>query len=521
MSDPAAPRISGHMLLFNLVLVLILLVGAFLRFSGIDWGEYSFMHPDERFLLMVGSVIEPVESWSEYFDTAISSLNPHNRGHGFYVYGTLPLFLARYLVQSVYCRSGLVEMTDVGRFLSASADLLIVLLVAFIAVRLYGKRVALLAAAFSAATVLQIQQSHYYTMDPFATLFTVLAVYFAVQVAMEARPDHLHQSSARLAKIVADPLFFSSLGFGIALGCAVASKINAAPVAMMLPAALAIRLTRVPVEQRQRLFIEYFWFLVMGAVTSILIFRLFQPYAFSGPGLLGILPNDAWVANIREQRLQAAGDIDFPPALQWARRPVWFSLQNIVLWGFGLPLGLLAWTGFLWAGWRMWKGDWRRHILLWGWVAFYFTWQSLQFNPTMRYQYPIYPFLAIFAAWAVVTLYERGWRKFSSADQDIAQPGRGLAWNRILATIIAGVVLLGTYAYAFVFLNIYTSPFTRVEASYWIFQNIPGPLNLRIQTPEGVYNQPLPYAYDYTLRPECLFQNHSGPTRVGSCRRST
>jgi YYY domain-containing protein len=505
MSDPAAPRISGHMLLFNLVLVLILLVGAFLRFSGIDWGEYSFMHPDERFLLMVGSVIEPVESWSEYFDTAISSLNPHNRGHGFYVYGTLPLFLARYLVQSVYGRSGLVEMTDVGRFLSASADLLIVLLVAFIALRLYGKRVALLAAAFSAATVLQIQQSHYYTMDPFATLFTVLAVYFAVQVAMEARPAHQHQPSSRLAKIVAHPLFFSSLGFGIALGCAVASKINAAPVAMMLPAALAIRLTRVPVEQRQRLFIEYFWFLAIGAVTSILVFRLFQPYAFSGPGLLGILPNDAWVANIREQRIQAAGDVDFPPALQWARRPVWFSLQNIVLWGFGLPLGLLAWAGFLWAGWRMWKGDWRRHILLWGWVAFYFTWQSLQFNPTMRYQYPVYPFLAIFAAWAVVTLYDRGWRKVSTSEQDLTQPSKSLAWNRLLAGFIGVVVLSGTYAYAFAFLNIYTSPFTRVEATYWIYQNIPGPLNLRIQTPEGVYNQPLPYAYDYTLRPGMPF----------------
>ena len=505
MREHAPPRLTRHALIFNLALVLILLVGAFLRFSGIDWGEYSFMHPDERFLLMVGSAIEPVESWSEYFDTAISSLNPHNRGYGFYVYGTLPLFLARYLVQAVYGHSGLVEMTDVGRLLSASADLLIVLLVSFIALRLYGKRVALLAAAFSAATVLQIQQAHYYTMDPFTTLFTVLAVYFAVQLATQARVSPLQQPTSRLAKIVAHPLFLSSLGFGIALGCAVASKINAAPVAMMLPAAFAIRLTRVPAEQRPRFIIEAFWFLAMGAVTSILVFRLFQPYAFSGPGFLGILPNEAWVANIREQRAQAGGDVDFPPALQWARRPVWFSLQNLVLWGFGLPLGLLAWAGFLWAGWRMWKGDWQRHILLWGWVAFYFTWQSLQFNPTMRYQYPVYPFLAIFAAWAVVALYDRGRRQFSPAQQDMERPNKRRGWNRLLAVFIGGVVLLGTYTYAFAFLNIYTSPFTRVEASYWIYQNIPGPLNLRIQTPDGVYNQPLPYAYDYTLRPGMPF----------------
>jgi 4-amino-4-deoxy-L-arabinose transferase-like glycosyltransferase len=521
MSESIAPHTSRHTLIFNLALVLILLVGAFLRFSGIDWGEYSFMHPDERFLLMVGSAIEPVESWSEYFDTAVSSLNPHNRGHGFYVYGTLPLFLARYLVQSVYGRSGLVEMTDVGRLLSASADLLIVLLVFVIALRLYGKRVALLAAAFSAATVLQIQQSHYYTMDPFATLFTVLAVYFAVQITTQAHSENLSLQPSRLAGIIAQPLFMNSLGFGIALGCAVASKINAAPVAMMLPAALAIHIVRVPVEHRQRISIQAIWFLVMSAAVSILVFRFFQPYAFSGPGFLGLLPNEAWVANIREQRLQAAGDVDFPPALQWARRPVWFSSQNMVLWGFGLPLGLLAWAGYLWAGWRMWKGEWQRHILLWGWVAFYFTWQSLQFNPTMRYQYPVYPFLVIFAAWAVVALYDRGRRKFSSVDQGIAQPGRDLAWNRILATIIAGVVLLGTYAYAFAFLNIYTSPLPAWRLLTGSSRTSPARSTCASRPPTAsTTSRCLTLMITLCVR-ECRFRNRSGPTRAGFCRRFT
>lgn len=520
-----------------MTLIMILLVGAFLRFSGIDWGEYSFMHPDERFLLMVGSSIEPVDSLSEYFDTANSSLNPHNRGHGFYVYGTLPMFLARYLVQAIYGQSGLVEMTDAGRFLAASADLLIVLLVYIIANRLYGKRVALLAAAFSAGTVLQIQQSHYFTMDPFITLFTVLAIYFSVQIATGSWPSQPGRSSTveleqavpaevpslettgqrmhafapqtqqagrlqtQIGRVVTHPLFFYSLAFGFALGCAVASKINAAPVAIMLPAALAVRLALVPTHERQARLVEALWFLALGAVTSILVFRIFQPYAFSGPGFFGILPNDAWIANIREQRIQATGDIDFPPAMQWARRPVWFSFQNMVLWGMGLPLGILAWAGFLWAGWRIWKGDWCRHILPWGWVAFYFTWQSLQFNPTMRYQYPVYPFLAIFAAWAVVELYDRGRRSGWS----LLKTSPGLAWSRSLAVIAAGAVLLGTFAYAFAFLGIYTSPFTRVDATHWIYQNIPGPLNLRIQTSQGIYNQPLPFAYDYTLRPGMPF----------------
>ncbi len=102
---------------------MILLVGAYLRFIGLNWGEYQYLHPDERFLIWVGSDISPVEKFSDYWNTATSSLNPHNRGHSFYVYGTLPLILTRYVVEWVYGHSGFNEMTDLGRMLSAIFDL--------------------------------------------------------------------------------------------------------------------------------------------------------------------------------------------------------------------------------------------------------------------------------------------------------------------------------------------------------------------------------------------------------------
>ena len=80
------------------LLVCVLLFGAYLRTRGLYWGEYQYLHPDERFLVWVGSDISPVESLSAYWDTATSTLNPHNQGHSFYVYGTLPMFLTRYVV---------------------------------------------------------------------------------------------------------------------------------------------------------------------------------------------------------------------------------------------------------------------------------------------------------------------------------------------------------------------------------------------------------------------------------------
>jgi YYY domain-containing protein len=517
--------------IYEFLFLIVLVLGAYLRFNGIDWGEYSFMHPDERFLLHVGSSIRPVSSLSEFFDTARSSLNPHNVGHNFYVYGTLPMFLARYVVEWVHGQSGFIEMTDVGRPLSALADLLTLVLVYATAGRLYGKRVAVLAAAFLAFAVLHIQQSHFFTMDTFITAFTFLAIYFAVRVVTDspgwkASPDEkqgatvylpvdqeepeieevqadeegvrLHsfalfadpESSlgAQIRTFMAHPLFILSVGFGIALGMAVASKLSAAPVAFMLPAAAGIYLLTIPAQERQAVAIRVFGYLVLAAVVSVVVFRIFQPYAFSGPGFFGILPNEAWVRNIQEQRIQAAGDVDFPPAMQWARRPIWFSAQNMVLFGMGLPFGLLAWGGFLWMGWRILQGQWRSHLLLWGWIAFYFIWQSLQFNPTMRYQLPVYPALAIVAGWTIVELAK------------LKRPSQNT--GRIMAALIGAPVLIATLAWAFAFSGIYTRPFTRVDASYWIYQNIPGPINLHVETNAGVDNHIVAFPYNHHIQPD-------------------
>ncbi|MGD9092779.1 MAG: DUF2298 domain-containing protein, partial [Anaerolineales bacterium] len=546
MSKTTTNTTRRRALIIDILLVVVLLVGAYFRAIGIDWGEYQYLHPDERFLVWVGTDITPVKclddsipanacpaqdkvwmSWGEYFDTATSTMNPHNRGHGFYVYGTLPLFMARYAVEWIYGHSGFNQMTDVGRPLSALADLLTVLLVFLIAARVYDRRVGVLAAAFSALAVLQIQLSHFFTVDTFLNFFTWLAIYFAVRVAggrwwtnpptpgddndpdaeQEGESDLLPTSpetktslpfKQHLSGFIKHPYFRLSIAFGFALGCAVASKLNSLPVAIMLPAAFVLTFTPLSTADRKRRAIDTFAYLVLAAVVSILVFRLFQPYAFSGPGFLGIKPNPLWVNNILEQRNQAAGDVDFPPALQWARRPVWFSAQNLVLWGLGLPLSLLAWVGFLWIGVRILKGEWLEHVLLWGWTAFYFVWQSLQFNPTMRYQLPIYPALAVFAGWAVIKLWDQS---LSEIPSKFAFSGK-LKVRRLLAVLIGGVVLIATVAWAFAFTRIYERPITRLEASRWIYQNVPGPINLQIQTTAGTYNQPLPYPTGHTITAE-------------------
>ena len=531
---------QGKALIFDLLLIGVLLIGAYFRLVGINWGEYQYLHPDERFLVWVGSDITPVKcldasypleacppdqkswlSWGEYYDTVNSTLNPHNRGHKFYVYGTLPLFMARYAVEWIYGHSGFVEMTNVGRPLSVLVDLLTVFLVYLIGSRVYDRRVGLMAAAFSAFVVMQIQLSHFFTVDTFLNFFTWLAIYFALRVAGQSwfaakvkseeletenageiggeSPDLKLITKQKLVDFIKHPYFRYSLAFGFALASAVASKLNAAPVAIMLPAAFGLTFVPLSAQERQRRFLKAFVYLVLAALVSLVVFRIFQPYAFSGPGFFGIMPNPDWVANIREQRIQAAGDVDFPPAMQWARRPIWFSGTNLVLWGLGLPLGILSWAGFLWIGLRMLRGDWLRHVLLWGWTAFYFVWQSLAFNPTMRYQLPIYPALAIFASWAVIRLWDHI-PKSAHEIEDNRRPSNS-NFFRILAVLVGVFVLVATFIWAFSFTRIYDRQITRLEASRWIYQNIPGPINLRIQTSEGNNNQPIPFPYGQTVSP--------------------
>ncbi len=499
--------------MYDLVFLVIFLGAGWLRFSGLQWGEYSYLHPDERFLVWVTADLRPVESLGEYFDTAHSTLNPVNQGHGFFVYGTLPLFITRYTVNAIYPEPGWNEIQDVGRTLSALADLGVVLLVYLIGRRTADERLGLLAAAFSAVAVLQIQQAHFYTVDSFVNLFSTLAIYLAVVIATL----HTRQRGALLSL---------SVGFGVALGCAVASKLLAAPVAVALPTAMAVlymrRRGRLDIEDRDdwRLAREMMGVLVLAALTSLVIFRLAQPYTFSGPGFFNLWPDEKWLAGIQEQRAQAGINVDFPPAMQWARRPVTFSLGNMVVWGMGLPLGGLAWAGFLLAGALLLRQAWARRRgvvdaegerpppelnlgwwLLWLWTAGYFTWQSLQFNPTMRYQLPIYPTLELFAALAVVWLVDRG------ATATRLRTGRWLRLAGWAGLALGAAVLTATALYAFAFNQIYLRPMTRVAASRWIYENIPGPINLSGRTISGeARTQILPFSEGVRLQNDAPYR---------------
>ena len=129
-----------------------------------------------------------------YFDARCSPLNPHQTGHGFYVYGTFPLFLAHFgsqlLRDATQAGLPLVDFQSghlVWRGLSAFFDLFTVLLIFALGQRIHNRWVGLMAAALYAAAPLAIQKAHFGTTNAIAACMVTLALYFAVAVQQRGK----------------------------------------------------------------------------------------------------------------------------------------------------------------------------------------------------------------------------------------------------------------------------------------------------------------------------------------------
>ncbi len=130
--------------------------------------------------------------------------------------------------------------------------------------------------------------------------------------------------------------------------------------------------------------------------------------------------------------------------------------------------------------------EWMRHALPIIWAAGMFLFMGTRAVMSVRYFLPIYPFLALCAAWALLAVWD--W-----AAGRAHESGRALGSDRTqasplraaLAGTLITLVLGGTAGWAYGFTNIYRTDNTRVRAARWIYQNVPGPVNVYLTDPSG------------------------------------
>ena len=455
-------RIPFNRLTPRIVLLLILASAAIFRYAGNSWDSYQLLHPDERFLLMTVSSLKLPSGIGEYLDEARSPLNPLNHGHATFAYGTLPTTGLR-AVSALLGLNDLSDLAALGRFLSATLDLGVVVWLYLLAMRLYrDRRIALLAAFFYAAAVLPIQQAHFFVVDPFLNFFLTAALYFLV------RYDKA-------------PGWRSSAAMGLFLALAMACKISAGLFVVAILGVYARQTRRAAPGRRGTAILQ---FLFVG-LTGFAVFRLVQPEAFRFASLWNPLPSARWLNSLAETLAVASGEVDLPSSDQWAgRTPLLFPWLNMVIWGTGIAAGIAAWAGWAVAARRLLLGRHRLHLAPVLWIGGLFLYQGTRWIFTMRYFLPLYAPLFVLGAWLLVRWFD------ISAHHGIPRP----PWwrRRGLALAACGFAAAASLFWALAFTAIYRTSHSRVAATRWIYAHLPKGTSLANE----VWDDPLPLRMD-------------------------
>jgi YYY domain-containing protein len=445
-AHPFASLVNRRSRVFIALLLLLILAGAgVVRLAGNAWDSYQFLHPDERFNLMVASSLGWPSGVGAYLDESASPLNPRNRGHAFYAYGTMPVTVLR-AVSAWRGPIDLEHLARAGRVQSALTDLATVWCVYLFAVAVYSdRRIGLFAAFLYGCSAFAIQQAHFFVVDPPLNLC-------------------LTSSLCCLAHYQRRGAWAHALGAGVCIGLGAACKITAV---YLLPIVLLTIFVRArgsgslfSASSRTALrFIPVF-------VLALLTFRLADPTAFASANPLSFVPSPRWLANLAESARLASGEADVPPGIQWAGRiPLAFPWTNMVVWGFGIAAGLTAWLGWGIAAYRLARRRRMVHLIPVSWVALLFFYQGTQWVTTMRYFLPLYGALCVLAAWLLVRWTQIARRRSSRRGPVLRSPG--------IAAASSIAVALASLLWAVAFTAIYRAPHSRIAASEWIYRNIP------------------------------------------------
>lgn len=480
-----APAAEGPGLsrLARAALLLLVLAGVSCRFAWVRWDDGQLLHPDEYGLTGTLTKLSFPKSAAEWFDTARSPMSPYARydREGRAIPGGAPDAAMRWGQWPQLIVRGVAELLSVdaprggpdftrfdalrilGRRLSALSSVATLGLLFLLARRVAGRGVALLATALAALAPLALQQARFLTVDGFAALFATAALLPAARIAAPGeRAERPPWGDAAL--------------FAVLAAMSVASRLNLAPIVLLLPAAL---LAGGRGEKLLPLLRRAAGPALLGAVVFLGTFRVTHPMSFRAPRgettILTTALNPDWLRNVELARAESALESSAPPAEQWAGRTrVLFPAKNTFLWGLGLPGGPLALAGLVLVAGALRAGRRRPEgalFLLAAWTAGFFLFMAARPVSSVRYFLPLYPLFALFGALALARL---------------APPGAGAARR---AT--AGGLLLLALAWAWGFTGAWRAPNTRIAASRAIYATFPAATNLLLDEGAGPRRIPL------------------------------
>nr|MCU0304688.1 hypothetical protein [Thermoanaerobaculales bacterium] len=323
----------------------------------------SSLHPDER---QVGYVTERLDSW---FDDP-----------GFFAYGSLHFQAIRAIASVLRLESGSSGLISAGRALSLLSSMLVLALGWLLADRAWGRRTADLFLLLAAWVPLDLQQSHFATVEAHHTAWIVLALAASFWLATAGGGPAAAVAGAAVGASLAVKVASLALGLPLAIALLLAARTRG-PVELGRLAALAFasgatvfwicqpwafaegRPPAVLIAStaaaaaalgaaagrsrglRSALIILGCLSLVIGLVQAAGLVGLAGDGAFGrviGAGVVDPGPNPAYLAGVDEQVRMVMGEADLPYVRVFVSTlPVLYPLRELSLWGWG-PLLVLA-----------------------------------------------------------------------------------------------------------------------------------------------------------------------------------
>ena len=458
-------------------LLLLLALGLRLLLQGWDSGySSSSLHPDERQVSFVG---QKIDGWFS---------DPQ-----FFAYGSLHFQGTRAAAAILGMSDSLRGLTASGRAISLLASMLAIILGWVMARKAWGRRTADLFLLLMAWVPLDLQQSHFSTVEAHHSVWVVTALAACFWLATGGRGPAAIAAGTAVGASLAVKVASLPLGLPLALAILLASRfrfvevmrlgtlaasalaatfwlcqpwafVEARPPLPLIGAIVAsaillqVAVAKDPKIQR----------VLIACAAVCAVFAAFQVAALfdlGGDGAVGRTLavvaagpdlNPAYVRGVGEQIRMVLGDADLPYVRVYANTlPVLYPLRELALWGWGPMLLLAAFAASaaasrrLAARWRRWlAGRWNPGsvllVVLLAWLVPMSVRLSTLQVKYLRYWEPLVVPAALIAAWWLCRL-------------------RPPIRRRVTAMVVAGTVLWGVaYLWAF------AEPHPHKTATEWL-----------------------------------------------------
>jgi len=229
----------------NIFFIIILLLGAFLRFYKLDWGQGLFAHPDEYHIASsVARLSFP------------NQMNPH-----FFSYGTVIIYLIYFTQELIKYIFSNFNSFLIGRFYSALFSTFTIFIVYKICATFFTRKQFTLIAAFLVAiTPGLIQQAHFATPESAQIFFLFSSLLFMLKFVKQNKILYL---------------VIASISLGLSLGVKVSS------IVLLLPLIIAAIIILYP--KKLSILKKLLKFTGLTLIIIIIItatFFLVAPYVF-------------------------------------------------------------------------------------------------------------------------------------------------------------------------------------------------------------------------------------------------